>query len=159
MRACASVLITAVAGFATCASGSGNSGDLDPAYRSMYNRHFFTARRQLQLWEQSHPGEPLGPVSEAASYLFAELDRLGSLKSQLFVDDGRFETRKQMAPDIWTKSLFEGAINRATALADKRLADDPHSAPAMLSETLAYGLEADYAAFIEKRDMLALSYI
>jgi hypothetical protein len=156
LKACALVLISAVAGFATCASGS---GDLDPAYRSMYNRDFVTAQRQLQVWEQSHPGEPLGPVSEAASYLFAELDRLGSLQSQLFVDDERFETRKQLAPDPQTKSLFEGAINRAIALAAKRLADDPHSAPAMLSETLAYGLEADYAALIEKRDMLALSYI
>jgi hypothetical protein len=149
-------MITAAAGFATCASGS---GDLDQAYRSMYNRDFLTAQRQLQMWEQSHPGEALGPVSEAASYLFAELDRLGSLQSQLFVDDERFETRKQLAPDARTKSSFESAINRAIALADKRLADDPHSAPAMLGETLAYGLEADYAALIQKRDMLALKYI
>ena len=156
LKACVFVLITAAAGFATCASGS---GDLDQAYRSMYNRDFLMAQRQLQVWEQSHPGEALGPVSEAASYLFAELDRLGSLQSQLFVDDERFETRKQLAPDAQTKSLFESAINRAIALADRRLADDPHSAPAMLSETLAYGLEADYAALIEKRDMLALSYI
>ena len=156
LKACALVLLSAVAGFATCASGS---DELDHAYRSMYNRDFLTARRQLQVWEQSHPGEPLGPVSEAASYLFAELDRLGSLQSQLFVDDRRFETRKQLAPDIQTKSLFEGAINQAIALAAKRLADDPNSAPAMLSETFAYGLEADYAALIEKRDMLALSYV
>lgn len=78
LKACALVLISAVAGFATCASGS---GDLDPAYRSTYNRDFLTARPRLQVWEQSHPDELFGPVPEAASYLFAELDRLGSLQS------------------------------------------------------------------------------
>jgi hypothetical protein len=125
----------------------------------MYNLDFSAAEQQLKGWEQTHPVEPLGPVSEAASYLFAELDRLGSLQSQLFVSDQRFENRKRLAPDSNTKLLFEGAINRAFALATKRLADDPNSATAMLSKTLASGLEADYAALIDKHDTQALSYI
>ena len=149
-------LIGTAAGYATCTAETSN---LDQAYRSMYNLDFSAAQQELKEWEQSHPGEPLGPVSEAASYLFAELDRLGSLQSQLFENDQRFENRKQLAPDGQTESLFRGAINRATAQAAKKLADDPSSATAMLSETLAYGLEADYAALIEKRDMQALSYI
>lgn len=86
-------------------------------------------------------------------------NRLGSLQSQLFVNDQHFENRKQLAPDGQTKSLFEDAIQRARELATKKLVDDPRSATAMLSETLAYGLEADYAALIEKHDTQALSYI
>jgi len=155
LKAWAFALISAAA-HATCTVESSN---VDQAYRSMYNRDFSGAQQELQAWEQSHPSEPLGPVSQAASYLFAELDRLGSLQSQLFVNDQQFEKRKQLAPDGQTKSLFQNAINRATTLAAKKLADDPTSAAAMLSETLAYGLEADYAALIEKQDMQALSYI
>jgi hypothetical protein len=155
LKACAFALISATA-YATCTVESSN---LDHAYRSMYNLDFSRAQQQLQEWEQSHPSEPLDPVSQAASYLFAELDRLGSLQSQLFVNDQQFEKRKQLAPDGQTKSLFQNAINRATTLAAKKLADDPGSAAATLSETLAYGLEADYAALIEKQDTQALSYI
>jgi hypothetical protein len=125
----------------------------------MYNLDFSAAQQQLKEWEQTHPVEPLGPVSEAASYLFAELDRVGSLQSQLFVSDQRFENRKRLAPDSETKSLFESAINRAFALSTERLADDRNSATAMLSKTLAYGLEADYAALIDKHDTQALSYV
>ena len=144
------------AAYATCTA---ESSDLNQAYRSMYNLDFSAAQHQVQIWEQAHPTEPLGPVSEAASYLFAELDRLGSLQSQLFVNDQHFESRKKLMPDSQTKSLFDAAINRATALVAKKLASDPASATAKLSETLAFGLEADYAALIEKRDMQALSYI
>ena len=153
---CAFTLIGNVAGHATC---TGESSGLDQAYRSMYNLDFSRAQQQLKGWEQSHPAAPLGPASEAASYLFAELDRLGSLQSQLFVSDRRFETRKQLAPDGQTKSLFKDAISRTAALATKKLAEDPGSPTAMLSETLAFGLEADYAALIEKHDTQALGYI
>jgi hypothetical protein len=121
LKACAFALISATA-YATCTVESSN---LDHAYRSMYNLDFSRAQQQLQEWEQSHPSEPLDPVSQAASYLFAELDRLGSLQSQLFVNDQQFEKRKQLAPDGQTKSLFQNAINRATTLAAKKLADDP----------------------------------
>jgi hypothetical protein len=152
LKACAFALIS-VAAFATCTA---EPSDLDQAYRSMYNLDFHAAQQQLKWWEQHHPTEPLGLVSEAAFHLFAEIDRLGSLQSQLFVSDQRFENRKQLAPDGQTKSLFEDAIQRARELARKKLADDPRSATAMLTETLAYGLEADYAALIEKHDMQAL---
>jgi len=144
------------AAYATC---SAESSDLNQAYRSMYNLDFSAAQHQMQIWEQAHPTEPLGPVSEAASYLFAELDRLGSLQGELFVNDEHFENRKKLMPDSQTKALFDASINRATALVAKKLASDPTSATAKLSETLAFGLEADYAALIEKRDMQALSYI
>lgn len=156
LKICAFAIIGTLEGHATCTAESSN---LDQAYRSMYNLDFSAAQQQLKEWERSHPAEPLGAVSEAASYLFAELDRLGSLQSQLFVSDQGFENRKQLAPDGHTKLLFEETIKRATALAEKKLAEDPSSATAMLSNTLAYGLEADYAALIEKHDLQALSYI
>src|SRR5205814_9268076 len=57
------------------------AGDLDQAYHSMYNLEFSAAMQQLQRWERDHPADPLGPVSEAASYLFSELNRLGDRKS------------------------------------------------------------------------------
>lgn len=51
-------------------------------------------------WKQSRSADALGPASGAAAYLFSELARLGSLESELFVDDARYENR--------TKRSFNG---------------------------------------------------
>jgi len=50
----------------------------------MYNLDFDGAHQTFAAWERSHPDDPLGPVSNAAAYLFAEFDRLHILESELF---------------------------------------------------------------------------
>src|SRR5713226_6648965 len=45
---------------------------LDKGYRQMYNLQFQAAHESFQEWEKSHPTEPLGPVSDAAAFLFSE---------------------------------------------------------------------------------------
>ena len=155
MRIFICVLFGLSVAHADCAPAS---SDLDQAYRSMYNLDFPNALRQSENWQKQYPADPLGPVSEAASYLFSELSRLGSLHSQLFVDDQRFERRHKLVPDAQTKASFESAIQRALGLAEDELKADPRSANAMFSNTLAYGLKADYAALIQKSDVQALAY-
>ncbi len=125
----------------------------------MYNLEFVTARQDLAVWQQSHPDDPLGPVSEAASYLFEELNRTGSLEAELFVDNEHFDRRKTITPDGESKRSFDAAIARALKLADRQFNNDPRSPDAMLAKTLAFGLKADYAALIEKRNRQALTYI
>ena len=49
---------------------------LDEGYRHMYNLRFGDAHRVFQQWEAAHPDDPMGPVSDAAAYLFSEFDRL-----------------------------------------------------------------------------------
>jgi hypothetical protein len=53
----------------------------------MYNLEFDQAHQDFSTWERLHPDDPLGPVSQAAGYLFAEFARLDILESQLFTND------------------------------------------------------------------------
>ncbi|MGZ4833424.1 MAG: hypothetical protein ACXVZQ_10890, partial [Terriglobales bacterium] len=114
------------------------------------------AHRQFQQWQQEHPEDPLGPASDAAAYLFAEFDRLHILESELFVNDQRFESRSRPQPDPQTKQAFEAQLAKARQLAQKALARNGREENALFSHLLADGLEGDYLALIEKRDMQAL---
>ena len=56
------------------------------------------------------PDDPLGPVSQAAGYLFGEFARLDILESQLFTNDKTFESRAKLAPDPKVRDEFNGAV-------------------------------------------------
>ncbi len=129
---------------------------LDAGYRHMYNLQFDEAHKAFQNWQQEHPDDPLGPVSDAAAYLFTEFDRLHILESELFVDDQKFESRSRPAPNAELKRAFASQLAKARQLVQKALARDPRDVNALFSNVLAYGLEGDYLALIEKRDFQAL---
>jgi tetratricopeptide (TPR) repeat protein len=129
---------------------------LDAGYRHMYNLQFDEAHKAFQNWQQEHPDDPLGPVSDAAAYLFTEFDRLHILESELFVNDQKFESRSRPAPNAELKQAFESQLAKARQLAQQALARDPHDVNALFADVLAYGLEGDYLALIEKRDFQAL---
>lgn len=137
-------------------SQSSTATALDIGYRSMYNLQFDEAHRAFEQWQQVHPDDPLGPVSDAAADLFSEFDRLHILESELFVDDGKFENRSRPAPDPQLKQAFDAQLSKAKQLTQQALARDPHDANALLANILAFGLEGDYLALIEKRDTQAL---
>lgn len=132
---------------------------LDQGYRDMYNLDFGTAHLAFQQWRQAHPEDPIGPVSDAAAYLFDEFNRLHVLESELFTDDTRFENRSQLTPDPEIKKLFDADLANAKEIADKVLARDPNNADALFATTLNDGLQSDYMALIEKRDLSAVSML
>src|SRR5271170_6028591 len=66
---------------------------IDRGYRQMYNLNFDEAHKTFAEWERDHPADPIGPVSNAAAYLFAEFDRLNILHSEFFVDSSMFHRR------------------------------------------------------------------
>ncbi len=145
-----------------CGAASAQQGDpvsLESGYRDMYNLQFEEAHRVFQEWAQAHPADPLGPVSDAAAYLFAEFDRLHVLESELFTDDSKFESRAKLAPDPQAKQAFDRSLNAAQQIAEKILAGDGTNADALFAEVMVQGLRGDYAALIEKRDMAGLSYM
>jgi len=122
----------------------------------MYNLQFEASHQEFQRWQKKYPGDPLGPASEAANYLFSEFERLGVLEAQFFVKDSSFRARKKMLPDPETRARFEAALTRAETEAHQRLDEDAQHPNALFALTLVYGLKADYAALIEKRNMAAL---
>jgi hypothetical protein len=130
---------------------------LDQGYRQMYNLQFDQAHRSFQDWEQLHPEDPLGFVSDAAAYLFSEFDRLQILQAELFANNRTFLSRQTSGMDPRVKEKFDSALDKGRQLADRTLDLAPQDQNAMLAAILGLGLHADYLALIEKRYLTSLS--
>ena len=131
---------------------------LDDGYAALYDLDFERGDTLFVKWEAQHPENALGPASRASGYLFQEFERLGVLRSELFTEDANFQGRKRLSASGELKARFQQQLALANKLADKELASNPSSGDALLAKALANGLQADYAAMIEKRDGPALSF-
>lgn len=120
---------------------------LDDGYREMYNLDFAAAHGTFAEYQKLHPADPMGPVSDAAAYLFSELDRLHVLQSEFFTHDQHFVTDHKLAPDPLARRRFEEALDSAARLA----AQDPTSENSMFAGVMRSGLRSNYMALIEKR--------
>jgi hypothetical protein len=135
------------------------SGLLDTGYRQMYNLDFQGAHQSFESYERAQPADPLGPVSNAAAYLFSEFNRLHILEVELFTDTHRFEAREKQTPDPAIRIAFDKELDVAKQLAERALARSPRDSNALFAEVLADGLRGDYLALIEKRSFAGLSYM
>jgi hypothetical protein len=129
---------------------------LDHGFQLLYNLDFSTAHQEFLSWEQQHPEDPVGCIGDAAGLLFSEFNRLGILEAQFFEDDHNFQGRKKLAPDAAVHERFVAALNEAERRAKIRLARDPKDRDGLFAMTLSAGLQADYAALIEKSNITAL---
>lgn len=144
----------------TAAASKASTGDLlDQGYNAMYNLAFVDAHRCFQDWEHSHPADPMGPVSDAAAYLYSEFDRLKVLQSEFFVNDNAFFRKRTGTPDPRAKRDFEAALARSEGLADTVLKRSPDDRTALLATVLRLGLHADYTALIDKRYFASLNEV
>jgi hypothetical protein len=133
--------------------------EIERGFQRMYNLEFEQAHQDFSTWEKLHPEDPLGPVSQAAGYLFGEFARLGILESQLFTNDKNFEARTKLAPDPRVRDAFNGAVSKGDQLADAALKQHPQDSNALFAKVLALGLRSDYVAMIDKQDFAALRYM
>jgi hypothetical protein len=131
---------------------------LERGFSGLYNLDFTGAQKDFADFQAEHPDDPVGPVSEAAGCLFSEFNRLGILEAQFYADDATFFSRPKLTPDPAVRDHFRQAISRGETLAHARLAKDPQDRDALFALTLAYGLQADYAALIDKRNMASLHF-
>ena len=120
---------------------------LDRGYREMYNMQFDEAHRTFEEYQRLHPDDALGPVSDAAAYLFGEFDRLHILQSEFFTHDQHFMTDHKLVPDPEVRRKFEAALAASRALAAGKPGDDN----ATFASILVNGLHSDYLALIDKR--------
>jgi hypothetical protein len=131
---------------------------LDRGFTGLYNLDFADAQKEFEAWERQHPDDPVGPVSEAAGLLFSEFNRLGVLEAQFYENNDKFAERSKLTADPAIKERFRAAINRAENLAHARLAKDAKDRDGLFALTLSYGLQADYAALIEKKNLASLHF-
>jgi hypothetical protein len=123
----------------------------------MYDLRFDEAHQIFAVWRTAHPEDPMGPVSDAAGYLFSELARLGILESEFFLDNTPIAQRARSHPDPAKKAQFVRAISDAERLADAALAKSPADTNALFVKSMTFGLRADNAGLIEKQPLTALS--
>lgn len=130
---------------------------LETGYRQMYDQQFDRAHDSFHQWQAAHPDDPMGPASDAAAYLFGELDRLNVLRSEFFSTDNSFLSMHRPSPDASVKRHFEDALNASALLADRRLASSPSDENALFATVLRMGLRSDYAGLIERRYLASVS--
>jgi hypothetical protein len=133
--------------------------EIEQGFQSMYNLDFQKAHQDFSTWEQTHPADPMGPVSQAAGFLFGEFARLDILESQLFTNDKTFEARSKLRPDPKVREQFYAAVDHGDQLADAALKLHANDSNALFAKVLAMGLRSDYVAMIDKEDLAALSYM
>jgi hypothetical protein len=150
------LLIVASARFVR-GDGPTGSGLVEQGYRQMYNLDFDSAHNSFQQWQQQRPQDPLGPVSDAAAYLFGEFDRLHILQSQFFVDDNAFRGMKKPDADPEVRRKFQNDLAKGQQLSDAILRESPRDKDAMFASILRMGLHSDYLSLIEGRNLQALS--
>jgi hypothetical protein len=127
---------------------------LDTGFRLLYELKPEEARATFAAWQASHPEDPLGSAAEEASYLFEECYRQGILTSDYFLDDERFLGTIAIKPDQKLRDAFFAADRRA-----QDLETYPEDANALFAMTLSVGMQADYAALIDKHQLESLSMI
>jgi hypothetical protein len=131
---------------------------LDHGFSGLYNLDFTGAQKDFTAWQSQHPDNPVGPVSEAAGLLFSEFNRLGVLEAQFYETDAAFAERPKVMPDPAVRGRFLEAIGRVQTLARARLAANSQDRDSLFALTLSSGLQADYAALIEKRNLASLRF-
>lgn len=133
--------------------------ELDAGFRLLYELKFMEARTQFEVWRKSHPEDPLGSASEAATYLFEECYRRGVLTSEFFLDNKRFLGEAPLKPDPELRAAFFDADKQAQALAQLRLKTNPSDANALFAMAMSVGMQAQYASLIERHQVESLTMI
>ncbi len=130
---------------------------LENAFDHMYRLKFADARVEISAYEKLHPNDALGKAAEAASYLFEEFEQKGVLTSSFFLDDKKFLGGIEGAPEKNRNEKFLEANRRAREMAQERLRKYTRDPDPMLVLALADGMESDYDALIEKKQLAGLS--
>ena len=152
-------LLVTVCGHAARAEPGSDNALLQQGYAYMYNLQFDAAHRVLHQYEQSHPKDPMGPVSDAAAYLFYAFDELKLLRSDRFLDDQKFLSATKSIADSRTTQAFEQALGKGHELVENALYNSPGDKNALLANVIRITLQSDYDALIEKQYWRALQEI
>src|SRR5450432_264509 len=131
---------------------------VDEALSRMYNFDFPASQEILTRYIASHPQDALPYAFRASGYLFYELDRLGILESQFFIDDNQIaEKKKKLEPDPANREKFLKALNDVDSRVTAELKADPNDRAALFAICVAQGVATDYMALVEKRQISSLT--
>lgn len=126
---------------------------LDAGFNNLYKLKFDEARAEFSAYELTHPDDPVGEAAQAASYLFEEFNAQGVLTSEFFLNDKKFLGGVGHPADPQRRAGFLASIQRSRAMAAHRLKTDPRDVDGLFAVTLLDGMESDFDALIEKKQL------
>lgn len=132
---------------------------LDTGFNKLYALDFDGARVDFKEYQRIRPDDPMGKAAEAASYLYQQFDTKGILSSEFFLNDERFLGGAEGSPSQNRNAPFEAAVHESREMAKKRVKANSHDVQGLLVLTIADGMESNYDAFIQKKQMAALSFM
>ncbi len=130
---------------------------LDEAVQKLYNFDFRGAHEALDKIIASRPQAPLPYGFRAATYLFYELDRLGTLEGEFLSGDDWAYDKKKLKPDPAVRNQMQTALNDVERLGGAALKANPKDKEALFAMTIAQGVTADYMALVDKRQFASMS--
>jgi hypothetical protein len=130
-------------------------------YEALYNLDYEGARRRFQKMIELAPDHPVGAQSMAASLWVQQLNESWELKATLYSDKaltnkGTKDKSDQKPVDKKQVDEFRKWTRQAKQLAQARLKRDARDVEALYFLGAAEGLEAAYAAGVERKYMSAL---
>ena len=125
-------------------------------YEALYNLDYEGARRRFQKMIELAPDHPAGPQSMAASLWVQQLNESWELKATLYSD--KTYANKDSKPKVDQKQVdeFRKWTRQAKKFAEARLKRNARDVEALYFLGAAEGLEAAYAAGVERKYMPAL---
>ncbi len=132
---------------------------LQSAVDELYASRFEASRQTLSDFSVSHPQDPLPYAMQAASYLFAELDRGGALKGNFLSDDRNVQRGVEAQPDRRAAAAMDAAVIQTRKFARMRLLKQPDDRNALLAMCIVAGVQRDYLALVEHKMRESYSFI
>jgi len=129
---------------------------IESGFRHLYELNFSEARGEFVSYQKLRPQDPLGKAAEAASYLYEEFNAKGVFTSSFFLDDSKLLVGVEGKPSENRNAGFLEANRQARDLAKKRVKLDPRDANSLLVLTMTDGMESDYDALIERKQIASL---
>jgi tetratricopeptide (TPR) repeat protein len=118
-------------------------------HEALYNLDYDTARKRFRKMIDLAPDDPLGAQCLAAGLWLQQMNELWKLKATLYSADASSGTNRAQAEEFrkWTRS--------AKLLSQARLRKNPRDVEALYYLGAAEGLEAVFAAVVERKYMAA----
>jgi hypothetical protein len=123
-------------------------------YEALYNLDYEGARKRFREMIQIAPDHPSGPQCFAASLWVEQLNQSWELKATLYSNKAYTEGKRKADPAQTAE--FRKWIRQTKTLAERKLKQVPRDVEALYFLGAAEGLDAAYAAAVEKKYRAAL---
>jgi tetratricopeptide (TPR) repeat protein len=124
-------------------------------FEHFYDLDFDTAIIDFERVLKAHPDDPFAVNHLLNAILYRELYRVGALDTGLYVTNN-FLTKKKFPFDPKVSAQVKELTERALALSEMRLAQDPQDVQVLYARGLTRGLRAEYLALVDKAWFAAL---